>query len=492
MQYSLRYTILLAMIAVAFVAITTITVISLLTTRVEFSRYVDVGNELMAQRSERVVLNYLENDPTPEPDNNPPTVPIYTGGNALTDGIIGQPNLIYLNPDNFRFFAIDEGDVELSELPLDQVPRTINFFTSADGEVEVVANGRPVGIYYIEPTDVSTLTSAQTQFVESVTIGLIVAAVVASVAAIVLTLTLSRRIIQPLTQLIGAAQRMEGGDLTPRVNIASRGEIGNLARAFNSMAETLSKNEALRQTMVSDIAHELRTPLTNIRGYLEGIQDGVLDADREIIDLIYEEAIWLNRIITDLQELVLAEARQLRLVKQEVDLNEIIESSVAMYQPRARNQNIQLAFDLPYKLPYVYADPKRTGQIIRNLLSNAVKYTPSGGQVMVNAAAHLNVVEVRVTDTGNGISEEHLPYIFERFYRVDPSRSRDTGGAGLGLAIVKQLVEAQSGQIKIRSEVGKGSSFVFTIPIYRRQHAPVILDSQEMPTVVLSPSHQPE
>ena len=156
-----------------------------------------------------------------------------------------------------------------------------------------------------------------------------------------------------------------------------------------------------------------------------------------------------------------------------------------MFQPRARNQSIALTLDLPYKLPYVYADPKRTGQIIRNLLSNAVKYTPSGGTVTVTAAAHLQLVEVRVTDTGNGISEEHLPYIFERFYRVDPSRSRDTGGAGLGLAIVKQLVEAQGGQVKIRSEVGVGTSFVFTVPIFRRQHEPIQLESQEMPAPVI-------
>lgn len=485
MQYSLRYTILLAMIAVALVAITTITGISLLTTRVEFSRYVDVGNALIAQRSERVVLNYFDTDSALEDESTLPMVPPHSGDNALTDGIISQPNLIYLNPDNFRFFAIDENDVDTSEILFDEAPRTINFLTTPGGEVEVVANGRPIGIYYVEPTDTTTLTSAQDNFVESVTIGLIVAAIVAGMAAIILTLTLSRRIIQPLSQLIGATERMKDGDLTPRVTIDSSGEIGALARAFNSMAETLSRNEALRQTMVSDVAHELRTPLTNIRGYLEGIQDGVLDPDREIIDLIYEEAIWLNRIITDLQELVLAEARQLRLVKQEADLNEIIESSVAMFQPRARNQSIALTLDLPYKLPYVYADPKRTGQIIRNLLSNAVKYTPSGGTVTVTAAAHLQLVEVRVTDTGNGISEEHLPYIFERFYRVDPSRSRDTGGAGLGLAIVKQLVEAQGGQVKIRSEVGVGTSFVFTVPIFRRQHEPIQLESQEMPAPVI-------
>jgi signal transduction histidine kinase len=133
---------------------------------------------------------------------------------------------------------------------------------------------------------------------------------------------------------------------------------------------------------------------------------------------------------------------------------------------------------LPYKLPCVYADPKRTGQIIRNLLSNAVKYTPSGGSITVTAAAHLNHIEVRVSDTGNGIAAEHIPYIFERFYRVDPSRSRDTGGAGLGLAIVKQLVEAQNGQIKLHSEVGKGTTFTFTLPIYRLQHETITMEAE--------------
>jgi len=489
MLSSLRTTILLSMLGVVTVAIATMTLFAVLTTRFEFSRYVNIGRELRADRMEQVVLNYFTTADVTTTDSadNWTIPPPSAGENALTDNTQVPRKMVYLDPDNFRFFALDAGEITLSP-EMEVAPGNIELITAPDGRVQIMSDGMPVGVFYVEPEDVNemALQAAQWDFMSAVNWGMLLAAGAAGLAAVVLTLVLSRRILHPLAQLTGAAQHLKAGDLSKRVNITPKGEIGELARAFNAMAETLSRNETLRQTMVSDIAHELRTPLTNIRGYIEGIQDGVLEADPSTIELIHEEVIWLNRIISDLQELALAEAGQLRFSKQETAIDDLLESAVMKYQPRARSAGITLKADIPYRMPSVFADSKRTSQIIRNLISNAIKYTPAGGSVTVTAAAHLKHIEVRVTDTGTGIAPEHLPYIFERFYRVDPSRSRDTGGAGLGLAIVKHLVEAQAGVIRVHSEVGKGSTFTFTLPIYLRQHAPIhdesMLDPVPLPT----------
>jgi len=301
-------------------------------------------------------------------------------------------------------------------------------------------------------------------FLASVNRVLLIVAVVAGLSAVLLILGLSRRILAPVEALTAAVRRMEAGDLSQRVEITSRDEIGELARAFNSMADGLARLEELRRNMVTDVAHELRTPLSNIRGYLEALQDGVVAPERHIIDSLHAEAMLLSRLVDDLQELSLAEAGQLRLERQPVALADVVDRAVEAIRLRAEARGVALRVNLPEDL-LVDIDPQRIGQVLRNLLENALTHTPSGGEIAVAAHDEGQWVRVSVRDTGSGIAAEDLPYVFERFYRADKSRSRATGGAGLGLAIARQLVEAHGGRIEVESAIGQGTQFTFTLPV---------------------------
>jgi signal transduction histidine kinase len=320
---------------------------------------------------------------------------------------------------------------------------------------------KPV-LAYLVPLEETGVEEVEARFITSVNRSLWVAIVSAGLVALALTLLLSRSLLGPISALTSAAQAMEKGDLSQRVAVKSGGEIGDLAQAFNAMADGLDRLEQLRRNMVTDVAHELRTPLSNVRGYLEAISDGVIQPSPENIASLHEEVMLLNRLVDDLQELALAEAGQINLVRQPVQVQEVVERAVQLIDPKAREKGLAVSVCLAEDLPPVDADARRFGQILRNLLNNALTNTPAGGEIRVSAKVNEGQVEVSVQDTGTGIAPEHLPFIFERFYRADRSRTRATGGAGLGLAIVKQLVEAQGGQVRIDSQVGKGTSVTFT------------------------------
>ncbi|MGQ9555561.1 MAG: sensor histidine kinase [Anaerolineae bacterium] len=323
--------------------------------------------------------------------------------------------------------------------------------------------GTPVGYLYIDP--VPAPNEADAAFLAAVNRSVLLGALVAGLAAVVVTLVLAGRIVRPVERLTAAAQRLQGGDLSVRVRTDSRDEIGQLAYAFNAMAGSLEQQEQLRRNMVSDVAHELRTPLTNLRGYLEAARDGLVPPDMALVDNLYEETMLLQRLVADLQELAQAEAGQLALERQPMALAGIVEQAVEMLRPQAEAKGLTVRVDLPLDLPLVNADPERVGQVLRNLLNNAVAHTPPGGEVTVTARRGNQEIAIAVRDTGSGIGPEHLPYVFDRFYRVDRSRARQTGGAGLGLAIVKQLVVAHGGSVSAESELGKGSVFTFTLPL---------------------------
>ena len=284
------------------------------------------------------------------------------------------------------------------------------------------------------------------------------------VVAALLTLLLSRRILSPVESLAQAARGLSRGDFSQRVDVRSKDEFGELAKTFNSMAQDLERTEQLRRNLVADVAHELRTPLSNIQGHLEAIRDGLLPAEPATFDSIYEEVLLLARLVEDLQELTLAEAGQLALLRQSADVAEIARRAVAAAQPPAEAKGLTLEAELPAQQATAEVDPERIGQVLRNLLSNAITHTSEGGRITVDLKDTGDELHISVADTGAGIPPEDLPYVFERFYRADRSRVRATGGAGLGLTIAKQLVEAHGGVIGVESEVGNGSRFTFTLP----------------------------
>lgn len=300
-------------------------------------------------------------------------------------------------------------------------------------------------------------------FVRGLDRVLLVAAVCSALVALLAALLLSRRLVRPVRALTRAIRRMEGGEEGVRVEVSSGDEIEELARSFNSMAESLARNERLRRNMVGDVAHELRTPLTNIRCQLETLQDGLARPTPELIDSLHEEALLLGRLLDDLQELALAEAGQLTLEPRPVSVREEAARAAGALRRQAEEGRVSLVVEVPEGLE-ARADAARLGQVFRNLLTNALTHTPPGGEVRVRARRAGAEVEVEVSDTGRGIESEALPFVFERFYRADPSRARGTGGAGLGLAIVKQLVAAHGGRVRAESQPGRGAAFYFTLP----------------------------
>jgi signal transduction histidine kinase len=288
---------------------------------------------------------------------------------------------------------------------------------------------------------------------------------VAVAIALLLTFFLSRRILAPIKALTQAARRLGKGDFSQRVKIRDKGEVGELAQSFNSMASDLERAEQLRRNMVADAAHELRTPLSNIRGYLEAIRDGVKKPNASTIRSLNEEAASLSRLVDDLQELSLADAGKLKLTCRQEGISRLIDEAVAAWQPQAAAKGLTLAVKPAEKLPLVNIDPHRIKQVLRNLLENAVAHTRRGGSITVEAWQEGSQIKVSVVDTGEGIPAKDLPNIFERFYRVDKSRARATGGSGLGLTITKRLVEAHGGQIEVQSKPRKGSRFTFALPL---------------------------
>jgi two-component system sensor histidine kinase BaeS len=273
------------------------------------------------------------------------------------------------------------------------------------------------------------------------------------------------QVTRPMRQLARAAQGIAAGDLLQRVP-ASEDEVGQVARSFNTMAESLQRMEQQRQNMVADIAHELRTPLSVIQGNVEAMLDGVLPASPEELQSIHQETILLNRLIGDLRTLSLAEAGQLALDKQPIDLGEVVTRVAEKYRLRAEEQSIALSVQVAPNLPQVYADAGRIEQALVNLTENALRYgaSDSGGRVTLGVRAVPSGVEVWVSDTGPGISPKELPHVFERFWRSEKSRSRQTGGSGIGLALVKQLIEAHGGRVSVESTPGHGATFRVMLP----------------------------
>jgi len=345
-----------------------------------------------------------------------------------------------------------------------------NYTETSDTPMELTWSfwGPPItiGWVYITPDPVAEVYIAPFKRLSaSVNRSLILGSALAIAIALLLTFVLSRRISLPIGVLASAAKRLGRGDLSQRVRVQSKGEVGLLAQAFNSMASDLERAEQLRRNLVADVAHELRTPLSNIRGYLEAIRDRVVKPNPTTIRSLDEEVALLSRLVDELQELSLAEAGELKLVYQAEDIARLLEQLVTSWQPKAATKEIFLSLDTRGNLPLVSIDRARVNQVLHNLLENAVTHTPRRGTINVTATRQGNWVEVSVSDTGEGIPAEDLPNIFERFYRVDRSRARATGGSGLGLTIAKRLVEAHGGRITVQSELGKGSRFSFTLPV---------------------------
>ncbi|HLL80726.1 MAG TPA: ATP-binding protein [Ktedonobacteraceae bacterium] len=466
---SLRVRLLLMFMFVVIVTLSTIALIQLQTTASAFQDYASNAKKIyqvngrIGQIIDNILIAYRQKDWK--------AVETQMTNVAVEDGVrvilVDANNRVAFDTNTFTAGTaknVPPPAPFTSGTSLAQLDST--FLTDPSRPVMLISTNAASSRLAVLPLSANTSpTTLGQNFLNAVAHSLWIVAVLAWLLALLLTLALSNHILKPVRELTRVANRMEQGDLKQRVIVRTKDEIGRLAHAFNTMADSLARSEQLRRNMVSDVAHELRTPLTNIRGYLEALKDRVIEPTGEIIASLYEESLLLSRLVVDLQELSLAEARQLHLSLKAVCLDEIIAKAVSALQLQAEQKQLILRVELPSNLPRVYADVERVGQVLRNLLSNAITHTPPGGIITASARMQGDEALVSVQDSGVGIEEQHLPYIFERFYRVDASRARSTGGSGLGLAIVKQVVEAHGGQIKATSTPGRGSSFTFSLPV---------------------------
>lgn len=374
---------------------------------------------------------------------------------------------------NQRVILADEQGIVINDSAGELLGHTLSPTELSNG-APVMVDGIQVGTILVTPNDFAGANSPAGQFLASVNQSIILSVVVAGMIALLLGSVLFFQITAPLRQLNKAASAIAHGDLSQRVAIHSKDELGELGQTFNQMSENLDHAETQRQHLIADVAHELRTPIAVIQANLEAMLDEVLPLDAEQVAALHNETLLLSRLVGDLRLLSQAEAGELKLEKQMSDIDILIRQIVERLNVQAQQNGIALELDLPERLPAVWIDAGRITQVLNNLLGNALRYTPQDGKIFISAEKSpdpADFIQISVTDTGPGIDPAALPFIFDRFYRADQSRARNSGGSGLGLAIVKQLVEAHGGKVEAFSPVFSktdeqryGSRFTFTLP----------------------------
>jgi len=326
-------------------------------------------------------------------------------------------------------------------------------------------DGKAVGVLSVFPTETMSVSStAESSFLNAVNRSLIWAALLAVLISVILSFVLSRYISRPIKSLTGAVHAMAEGDLDQEIQLGNTPETQELSETFNYLAQRLKEVEELRRNMISDIAHELRTPLTALQGYVEGIEDGVIKPTKKNLQVIYDETMLLSRLVKDLQELSHLEAGQLSLEKKPIDIGGLVRQTMKSQSAQIKKSGAEVEIQVADNLPDLEIDKDRIRQVLANLVSNALRHSSKKGRIVVNVSQNQDNVEFVVSDNGRGISKKDLPFIFERFYRAEKSRQRQSGGAGLGLTIAKKLVEAHGGSIWADSIVGKGTQVHFTLP----------------------------
>lgn len=306
----------------------------------------------------------------------------------------------------------------------------------------------------------------QVRFVWGILRGFVFAGIGLMSVLVLLAAFFAQRLSHPIRGITNAAQQLAAGQLDAQAPGARVRELDNLAQAFNNMAQSLARADQQRRQLTADIAHELRTPLTIIKGRLEGLQDGVYEATPEEIERLLGEVAMLERLIEDLRLLALAETGQLPLYPEPIEPSELLQSVSESFANQAEQQDISIQVQAPPDLPMFEADPQRLNQVFANLITNALRHTPSGGTITLQAErGEAQTITFHVRDSGQGIAAEHLPLIFDRFYRADRSRTRGSGGSGLGLAITKQIVIAHGGSISAQSTEHVGTTITIVLPI---------------------------
>ena len=342
--------------------------------------------------------------------------------------------------------------------------------TSLGGMIVEVNQPNLVSIQAIAASDTQEDQLIQTDppisnIVNQVVKSIAIIGILSIITSIAIIWIISRRTLNPITNIVNTSKYLSKGDFTKRIDQSVSGELSEIVTAFNYMASELQKLDEQRKIMIADIAHELRTPMTNLKGYIEGWSDGIIKPDNETLKILDYQVNTLSKIIDDLSTLSLAESGMLSLNISEFELNNKISEIINNFKLRSQSQNININNNITPDITINY-DPQRFTQIVTNILNNSILATDDGGIISFSASTNNNNLLLKISDNGTGIPKDELPYIFDRFYRTDKSRNRQSGGSGLGLSIVKYLIESHNGTIKINSELSKGTEVLISIKKY--------------------------
>ncbi len=437
---SLRWKLLIGIILIIALTVAIIVIVASRATTREFDKYISQDKALKYQRLSLLLSSYYEE----------------TGSWEGVQSLIDRIKKAYTGR---IVLATPQGTVIA-----DSRDKLLGRYLEEGWSMKVATireDENPVGSLFLKREKRSTIEQA---FLDSVNKSVILASVVAGIGCLIFTYFYSTKILTPIKELTDAAERIKKGNLDQNVEVYTGDEIGKLASTFNSMAEKLEEKERLRKNVVSDVAHELRSPLAKSHAYLEAIKEGEMEPSPEAIDTIYQNSKALNKLIDELNDLSRAEAGQLKLDLKTVVLRDLISRVLKQLDQDFEEKDISLDKKIPEGI-LLEVDPERIEQVFRNILSNAVSQFEKEGRVEIVAEEKEEEAEVKISDDGPGIPSSDIPHIFERFYRVDKSRSKSTGGTGLGLTIAKEIVEAHGGEIDVESEEGIGTTFTITLPL---------------------------
>lgn len=446
---NLRLKLTLAFVLVAVIAVGLVAVLANRATAVGFQRYLESGESAQWQALSQQLADYYARQGGWEDANT-----------ILRDSSLG--------PETGGYFlrVVDEDGAVVASRGGGGQGRNSPAFTPEITQ-PITVNGRQVGTLLAAPAgQAGQGNRAGDQYLASVNQAILVAGLVAIVLALLLGIALAQRLTRPLRQLSQAATAVAAGDLGQQVNVTAHDEVGELAARFNDMSHALALAELQRQQLLADTAHDLRTPISIMQSHLEAMMDGVFPATPDNLGAVYEETLRLGRLVNDVRTLSLAEAGQLPLDRQPVNLSELVAQAAAAFQPLAEADGIHLQVDIA-QTPPILADASRLHQVLANLISNALRYALQGSQtppqVVVRVANEGDNVQVSIRDTGPGLTAVQRTQVFDRFWRSDAARSREQGGSGLGLAIARSIIEAHGGEIGVESQVGQGTEFWFRL-----------------------------
>ncbi len=382
----------------------------------------------------------------------------WTGVQALLERAANNPRVsrgqpILLADPEGRVLASSAPDLRDTQLKRGEIQDSI----------EIAVEGETVGRVYIR-AEARRLPPLEAQFAQAMNRAIVLAGAAALALALLLAGLFARRIVRPLAKLRAANRAVSEGLLDTRVTVQTTDEFGELARSFNEMTAALERLERNRRDMVADVAHELRTPIAALQANLEALQSGALERSAENVTPLLERTRQLSRLVDDLHTLALAEAGQLGLHPERIDVGALVGLALQAYAPMAEEKGVQLRATLPDETLTQELDPDRMSQVLGNLLSNALRHTPTGGWVELEFALDGEAVEISVADSGPGLSDDEMAHAFERFWRSGRARSRAGGGAGLGLSIAKHLVQAHGGAIRAERAPDGGARFVVSLP----------------------------